>query len=101
MLSDAGLRAKYDMAVAKGHLRLESGDIPKNATVGGLQSLEDLAESAAAKLCARRADAYLNAGDMAAAKKELKMALYHDGNENAELEERIDAVDLAMFAMGD
>ena len=35
------------------------------------------------------------------AKRELKLALYHDGNDNAELEERIDAIDLAMFAMGD
>lgn len=100
VLSDAGLRAKYDLSLARGHLRLASGEIPKAALDGALQSLEDVARTAAAKLCARRADGYLGAGDLAAAKRELKMALHHDGS-NPELEERIDAVDLAMFAMGD
>ncbi len=100
VLADAGLRAKYDLALARGHVRLTAGDIPKPTLDGALQSLEDVARTAAAKLCARRADGYLSAGDFGSAKRELKMALHHDGS-NPELEDRIDAVDLAMFAMGD
>lgn len=103
VLMDPGLRAKYDLALAQGHLRLEAGEVPRTAPVGDgfVKTLEDLCSTASARMSARRADEYLNAGDLAAAKRELKLALYHDGNKNSELEERIDAIDLAMFAMGD
>lgn len=103
VLMDPGLRAKYDMALAQGHLRLEAGEVPRSAPIGEgfVKTLEDLCSSASARMSARRADEYLSAGDLSAAKRELKLALYHDGNKNAELEERIDAIDLAMFAMGD
>lgn len=104
VLMDPGLRSKYDMALAQGHLRLEQGEIPKTAPLGGaakVKTLEDICKSSAAKMSAKRADSYLNAGDMNSAKRELKMALYHDGNNNPELEDRIDAIDLALFAMGE
>ncbi len=101
VLSDPGLRTKYDLAVAQGHLRLEAGEIPKTSTVGGVQSLEDVAKSPAAKMSARRAEDFLSTGDLRSAKRELKMALHHDEDDNQDLEERIDAIDLAMFAMGD
>lgn len=101
VLSDAGLRAKYDLAVAQGVLRLDAGEVPKNASIDGVQSLAAVCQSPAARMCAEKAESYLDAGDFRAAKKELQMALYHDGNDNPELAERIDAVDLAMFAMGD
>ncbi|MCA9627143.1 MAG: DnaJ domain-containing protein [Myxococcales bacterium] len=103
VLMDPGLRSKYDLALAQGHLRLEAGEIPRTAPIGeaGVKTLEDICKTPSARLCASRADDYLTAGDLDSAKRELKLALYHDGNDNAELEERIDAIDLAMFAMGD
>ncbi|MCB9586377.1 MAG: DnaJ domain-containing protein [Polyangiaceae bacterium] len=103
VLMDPGLRSKYDLALAQGHLRLEAGEIPRTAPTGdsGIKTLEDICKTPSARLCASRADEYLNAGDMDSAKRELKLALYHDGNNNPDLEERIDAIDLAMFAMGD
>ncbi len=103
VLSDPGLRAKYDMALAQGHLRLDAGEIPKGVQpfAEGLKSLEDLCATPAAKLAARRADEYLNAGDLRSAKRELKMAIYHEGKKTPDLDERLDAMDLALFAMGD
>lgn len=100
VLSDAGLRAKYDMAVAKGHLRLESDQVPDRAMVGDVRSLDEIVTSPSAKMSARRADDYLTAGDMAAAKRELQKALMADGGRNDELRERIEAIELAMYAMG-
>jgi len=38
-------------------------------------------------------------GDLRSAKRELQMALREDG-ENPDLVERLDAIDLALFAMG-
>lgn len=102
VLSDPGLRAKYDMALAKGHVRLEADEIPKGPAVAeGAKALEDLVRTPAAKRHAQRADDYISTGDLRAAMKELKLAQFEDGGENAELTERIDALDLALFAMGD
>jgi DnaJ-class molecular chaperone len=104
VLSDPGLRAKYDMALAQGHLRLEAGEIPKGVEpfAGGLKSLEDLCKTAAGKRHARRSDEYISAGDMRSAQRELKLAVHQEGQgHDPELLERLDALDLALFAMGD
>jgi DnaJ-class molecular chaperone len=102
VLIDSDRRARYDMAVAKGELRLEASLVPRQAkVVPGVRSLEDLCRTAAGKMSARRADEALGKGDMYGAKMELALALSQEGGKNAELEERIDAIDLAMFAAGD
>lgn len=102
VLMDPPLRAKYDLALARGHLRLQAGELPQGLPLGAsdVTTLEELCRQPASRLHARRADDHLTAGDLEAAKRELKLALYLDGA-NPALEERIDAIDLALFAMGD
>ncbi len=100
VLSHPELRPRYDLALAKGQLRLGGSEVPRVANVGvGAKSLDDLCKTAGAKLYASRADALISQGDLAAAKRELMMAVREDG-ENPELAERLDALDLALFAMG-
>ena len=102
VLSHPELRAKYDLAVAKGLVRLDARDVPKRPGVGvGARSLDELCRTAAARLCAQKADLLISRGDLSGAKRELSMALHHDGRDNPELAERLDAIDLALFAMGD
>jgi curved DNA-binding protein CbpA len=100
VLSHPELRPRYDLALAKGQLRLGGGDVPRVANVGvGAKSLDELCKTAAARLYASRADALISQGDLAAAKRELMLAVREDGD-NPELAERLDALDLALFAMG-
>ncbi|HEX3777211.1 MAG TPA: DnaJ domain-containing protein [Polyangiaceae bacterium] len=100
VLSHPELRPRYDLALAKGQLRLGGSDVPRVANVGvGAKSLDELCKTAAARLYASRADALISEGDLAGAKRELMLALREDG-ENPELAERLDALDLALFAMG-
>lgn len=106
VLSDPRLRSDYDLALARGNLRLIApGEKPARSPSpnGGLhaQSIEDLCRSPAARLCGRRADQYISAGDLRAARHELTEALSKDGYDNPELEERVDALDSAIFLMGD
>ncbi len=102
VLSNPELRQRYDMAVAKGQLRLDAGEVPNAPTVPtGVKSLDELCKTAAAQLCARKADKLISEGDLAGAKRELQMAIHHDGGDNPELAERLDGVDIALFAMGE
>lgn len=98
-LSDPKLRAAYDMALARGAIRLKDSQLPPHV-LGGAKSLEDLCTTMSAKLAARKADELITQGDLSAAKRELMMAIVHDGGRNTELAERLDALDLAMFAKG-
>ncbi|MBX3181370.1 MAG: DnaJ domain-containing protein [Polyangiaceae bacterium] len=102
VLMDPPLRSKYDLALARGHVRLQDGELPQGPPLGmsHITTLEELCQRPAAKLHARRAEEHLTQGDLQAAKRELQLALYLDGA-NPGLEERIDAIDLALFAMGD
>jgi curved DNA-binding protein CbpA len=100
VLSHPELRPRYDLALAKGQLRLGGSEVPRVANVGvGAKSLDELCKTAGAKLYASRADLLISQGDLPAAKRELMMAMREDG-ENPELAERLDALDLALFAMG-
>lgn len=100
VLSDPGLRARYDLALAKGQLRLGGSEVPRVAHVGvGARSLDELCRTASAARFAIRADELISQGDLAGAKRELLFALREDGS-NPELAERLDALDLALFAMG-
>jgi DnaJ-class molecular chaperone len=100
VLSHPQLRPRYDLALAKGQLRLGGSEVPRVANVGvGAKSLDELCRTASAKRYAGRADELISAGDLSGAKRELQLALREDG-ENEELAERLDALDLALFAMG-
>lgn len=102
VLSDAELRAQYDLAVARGQLRLtrDGGATPAGQATNALKSLEDICNTPAARLAARRANEHIGQGRLEEARRLLKEALALDGYENPELEERIEALDLALFAMG-
>lgn len=102
VLSDPELRARYDLALASGHLRLIGGE-PAQRVEGAtnLRSLEDLCETPAAKLLARRADEHINQGKLAEARRLLQEAQALEGTEEPELAERIDALAMALFARGE
>jgi DnaJ-class molecular chaperone len=95
------LRQRYDLALAKGQLRLFEGSRDENAprSDAAVRSLDELCKTAAARRYATRADEFITQGKLSEAKRELALALQHDG-ENPELAERLDALDLALFAMG-
>lgn len=100
VLSHPDLRPRYDLALAKGQLRLGGDEVPRVANVGvGAKSLDELCKTASARRYASRADALISQGDLAGAKRELMLAVREDGG-NPELAERLDALDLALFAMG-
>jgi len=100
VLSNPVLRPRYDLALAKGQLRLGGSEVPRQANVGvGAKSLDELCRTASAKRYAGRADELISQGDLSGAKRELQLALREDGD-NPELSERLDALDLALFAMG-
>ncbi|HEU5073652.1 MAG TPA: DnaJ domain-containing protein [Polyangiaceae bacterium] len=98
-LCDPKLRAAYDMALARGAIRMKDSQLPPQI-LGGAKSLEDLCTTMSAKLAARKADELITNGDLRGAKRELMMAIVHEGGGNTELAERLDALDLAMFAKG-
>jgi DnaJ-class molecular chaperone len=99
VLSHPELRARYDLCLATGQLRLVAEESVRPTSPSGVQSLSSLCRSASAKLHAGRADAYISSGDLTRAKGELQLALRADGD-NPGLHERLDALDLALFAMG-
>jgi len=102
VLQDPVLRAKYDLALGQGHLRLIGGG-PARRVEGqtAIQSLEEVCRTPAAKLCARKADQEISKGNLAEARRFLKEAEAHDDYENLELAERLEGLDLALFVMGD
>lgn len=100
VLSRPDSRADYDLALAKGLLRLDGTIAPAPlARPSDIRSLDDLCRSPGARRYAKRAEELISNGDLAGAKRELQMALREDGD-NPDLAERLDAVDLALYAMG-
>jgi curved DNA-binding protein CbpA len=86
-------RARYDLALARGELRLDagpSGRPPDGETFA--RSLEDVCRSPGAKLYAKRAEDFITQGDLKAASHELFRALRAEEGENPELAERIAAL---------
>ncbi len=60
----------------------------------------ELCKSAGAKACAKKAALLIDDGDLAGAKAELERAIEFDGFASAELRDRLDAIEVALFAMG-
>ena len=101
VLSHPELRPRYDLALAKGQLRLGGSEVPRVANVGvGAKSLDELCRTASAKRYrGSRGRADFRRAISAAPSENCMLALREDG-ENPELAERLDALDLALFAMG-
>ncbi|MFZ5890293.1 MAG: J domain-containing protein [Myxococcota bacterium] len=92
-------RADYDLSLAKGQMRLGIPSIPPG-TVSTVRSLDELCTTASGKMHASRADKLISQGDLAEAKRELLRAWRAEPEPDPELVERLDALDLALFAMG-
>jgi curved DNA-binding protein CbpA len=100
VLSRPDSRAEYDLLLAKGQLRYDSTiDPPPLQRNSDIRSLDELCRSPGARRYAKRAEALISAGDLPAAKRELQLALREDGD-NPDLVDRLDALDLALYAMG-
>ena len=105
VLTDPELRVKYDMALRRGTRRLEEALLPRHTADGDPPSLrsrplDELARSAGAKLCAQKATKLIEKGELEAAKNELERALEYDGNANPALQERLEALAVALYAGG-
>ena len=92
-LSVPEARARYDLALARGELRLDAGE-GQHAPTGdaSARSLDDICRSPGAKLYAKRAEDLITQGELAAASHELFRALRAEEGDNPELAERIAAL---------
>jgi curved DNA-binding protein CbpA len=112
VLCDPTLRSAYDLALARGQIRLVEGPASRapasRAPSSGVplssatraRTLEEIARTPAAKLSALKAEQEITRGDFETARRLLKEALSQDDYENPELEERIEGLDVAIFAKG-
>lgn len=94
VLSVPEQRAAYDLALAKGEVRLGEGPSThaEERRPGAARSLDELCRSPGAKLYAKRAEDFITAGDLRAASHELYRALRAEDGDNPELAERIAAL---------
>ena len=102
VLSDGEVRLRYDMGVEAGRLRFDLSALPKRSpslAPGTTRPLPELCKTPAAKICAKKAARAIDEGDLNVARDELKKALNYDGT-NPELQERLEALELAVFATG-
>jgi curved DNA-binding protein CbpA len=89
VLSSDDERARYDLTLAKGMLRLE-GASERRAT--GARSLDELCRTAAARLHAKRAEDFITQGALGRAADELLRALRAEDAPNPDLAERLAAL---------
>jgi len=113
VLSDPSLRSAYDLALARGQIRLVEGPASRapadrapsagrpRSSAPRARALEEIARTPAAKLSAMKAEREITLGNFESARRLLKDALSQDDYENPELEERIEGLDVAIFAKGD
>lgn len=99
VLTSDALRSDYDLALAKGHVRLGVPSIPPGS-LPLARSLDELCTTASGKLHASKAERLISEGDLQGAKRELWLALRSEEEPDPELRERIDALELALFAKG-
>lgn len=99
-LADPERRSEYDLALAKGELRL--GKRVRREGVGvGARSLDEICRSPGAKLHAKRAEQMLTQGDLKQAHLELWRAVRAEDGPNPELMERIEAVEAFQDVAGE
>jgi curved DNA-binding protein CbpA len=99
-LTDPERRSDYDLALAKGELRL--GKRVRREGVGvGAKSLDEVCRSPGAKLHAKRAEQMLTQGDLKQAHLELWRAVRAEDGPNPELMERIEAVEAFQDVAGE
>jgi curved DNA-binding protein CbpA len=93
-LSAPEQRSAYDLALAKGEVRLGEGPSTRveDRGPGAARSLDELCRSPGAKLYAKRAEDFITAGDLRGATHELYRALRAEDGDNPELAERIAAL---------
>jgi curved DNA-binding protein CbpA len=89
VLSVPELRSAYDLALAKGSVRLED-DSSRVDT--GARSLDELCQSAGARYYAKRAEEFITRGELGRAADELLRALRAEEDPNPDLAERLAAL---------
>ena len=101
VLSQPELRKKYDRHFARGQLRL---DVTEGATrapsENAAPSLADLCRSPAARRAAEKAEELIDRGELQAARRELEVALREDDDQNPAIAERLELLDVELFAKG-
>lgn len=90
VLSVPGLRSDYDLALAKGALRLEGDQKARVDT--GARSLDELCHSAGARYYAKRAEEFITRGELGRAADELLRALRAEEDPNPDLADRLAAL---------
>jgi curved DNA-binding protein CbpA len=96
VLSSETERARYDLALAKGLLRLEGAG---ERRVTAARSLDELCKTAAARLYAKRAEDFITEGKLGRAADELLRALRAEDAPNPDLAERLVALN-ALVKLG-
>jgi len=91
-LCNAAQRSEYDLALAKGQLRLGHDERREGVGVGA-KSLDELCRAPGAKLYARRTEELISQGKLREAVFELWRALRAEDGPNPELVERIQALE--------
>jgi curved DNA-binding protein CbpA len=90
VLSVPELRSAYDLALAKGNLRLEGDESSRIDT--GARSLDELCQTAGARYYAKRAEEFITRGELGRAADELLRALRAEEDPNPDLAERLAAL---------
>jgi curved DNA-binding protein CbpA len=88
VLTDPGLRARYDEGLLQGKLRFLAGVTEKPPPAPTLRTLEEIATTPRSKELAKKADRLISAGRLEEARVALVTAL-QDDYENEELKERL------------
>ncbi len=99
VLSEPALRARYDVALTAGLLRLDQVTIsvPPRRPDWRVR-LDERCRSAAAKLEAKQGQKLHDGGNLAGAKAALERALLHDGGANLDLQRYIEDLSLRLKA---
>jgi curved DNA-binding protein CbpA len=100
VLGNPELRLRYDIALQKNQLRLEPESGRPGADFDAGKALHELCRSPGAKLAAQNAAKRIEAGDLAGARAQLVRALEQDGGVNPALQKRLEALEIALYAMG-
>lgn len=99
-LSRPQTRVRYDRALSRGKLRLDSTRISSIPPPPALRTLEMIARSARAQTFARAADRFLSIGELEEAMSHLRLAIEWDEG-NRELVDRLEMLEEAISLEGE
>ena len=95
IVQDPALREKYNLFLAAGRLRMDPNELPPAPKRAAIRTLEQVAITPAAKVLAKKADTFLDNGNLEAARLMLIQATQEEPY-NDELQQRLRMVYEAM-----